>query len=65
MGGIDGFIGDGRINYKPERAFESYYNINMIKNSWLTLDYQHINNPGYNAVRGPVAIFGVRVHLEF
>ncbi len=65
MGGIDGFIGDGRISYKPEQAFESYYNINMIKNSWLTLDYQHINNPGYNAARGPVAIFGVRLHLEF
>jgi high affinity Mn2+ porin len=65
LGGIDGFIGDGRINYKPERAFESYYNLNMIKNSWLTLDYQHINNPGYNADRGPVAIFGVRLHLEF
>ena len=65
LGGIDGFIGDGRINYKPEQTFESYYNINMFKSSWLTVDYQHINNPAYNADRGPVAIFGVRLHAEF
>jgi hypothetical protein len=65
LGGIDGFIGDGRIDYKPERTFETYYNINLFRNSWLTFDYQHIDDPGYNADRGPVAIFGARVHAEF
>ena len=64
-GGIDGFIGDGRITYRPERAFEAYYNLNVIKNSWLTFDYQHVDNPGYNADRGPVDIVGIRLHLEF
>jgi carbohydrate-selective porin OprB len=65
MGGIDGFLGDGRITYKPEQAFEAYYSVNLIKSSWLTVDYQHIDNPGYNAVRGPVDIFGARLHVEF
>ena len=29
------------------------------------LDYQFIANPGYNPDRGPVSVFGVRLHGEF
>lgn len=65
MGGIDGFIGDGKISYKPEQAFEAYYNINVNKFFWFTLDFQHIANPAYNSDRGPVTMYGVRVHAEF
>lgn len=65
LGGIDAFIGDGKIRYRPERMFEAYYNINLNKFLWLTLDFQHIENPAYNADRGPVTIYGFRVHAEF
>jgi high affinity Mn2+ porin len=65
LGGIDGFIGDGRINYKPERAFEAYYSINLTKGFWLTMDWQHVANPAYNADRGPVTLLGARLHAEF
>jgi high affinity Mn2+ porin len=65
MGGIDNFIGDGKINYRPERAFELYYNINVNKFLWLTLDFQRVANPAYNADRGPVTMYGLRVHAEF
>jgi len=65
MGGIDNFIGDGRINYKPERAFELYYNINVNKFLWLTVDFQRVADPAYNADRGPVRLYGLRVHAEF
>lgn len=65
MGGIDAFIGDGKINYRPESAFEAYYNVNMKKSFWLTFDFQRITNPAYNADRGPVIIYGARVHAEF
>jgi high affinity Mn2+ porin len=65
LGGIDGFIGDGRIGYKPERMFEAFYNINLNKYLWFTLDYQHVTNPAYNADRGPVNMYGIRVHAEF
>jgi carbohydrate-selective porin OprB len=64
LGGIDGFIGDGRISYKAERAFEAYYNINLTKRFWLTLDLQRVANPAYNADRGPVGIAGLRLHFE-
>lgn len=65
MGGIDGFIGDGRINYKPEQVVDIYYQCHVISSAWLSLDYQHLANPAYNADRGPVDIYGARVHFEF
>ncbi len=65
MGGIDQFIGDGNINYKPEQVFDIYYKFHLISSAWATADYQFINNPGYNADRGPVNVFGVRFHVEF
>jgi hypothetical protein len=65
LGGIDGFIGDGKINYKPEKLFEAFYNVNLNKYLWFTLDYQRVVNPAYNADRGPVDMYGIRVHAEF
>ena len=65
LGGADAFIGDGRISYKPEHLTEAYYNVNLSKLLWLTLDFQHLQNPAYNADRGPVTIYGLRAHLEF
>jgi len=65
QGGIDQFIGDGKINYNPEQVLELFYKYNVYKTAWLTLDYQHISNPGFNADRGPVDVYGVRAHFEF
>ncbi len=64
-GGTGFLIGDGRINYRPEQIFETYYSVAVTKASWVTLDCQHVNNPAYNADRGPVYIWGVRLHTEF
>ena len=65
MGGIDDFLGDGRITYKPERVIDIYYQCHVVKSAWVSFDYQHLINPGYNADRGPVDIYGARVQLEF
>ncbi len=64
-GGTGFLIGDGKLNYRPEQVFEGYYSIGLAKSSWLTLDYQHFNNPAYNADRGPVTVWGMRLHSEF
>jgi len=32
---------------------------------WLSVDYQRMNNPAFNADRGPVNIFGGRAHAQF
>ena len=65
LGGISFFIGDGQLQYKPEAIFEGFYNWNVAKGFWLTGDYQRIQNPAYNASRGPVNVFAVRMHAEF
>jgi high affinity Mn2+ porin len=64
-GGIGFQIGDGRLNYGPEQILELYYN--WVPKEWLilTADFQGVDNPAYNRDRGPVAIFGIRMHLAF
>ncbi len=37
----------------------------IARRTTLTLDYQFIVDPGYNADRGPVSIFSARFHAEF
>jgi high affinity Mn2+ porin len=64
-GGLGILIGDGRLNYRDEKIFESYYSIGFDKWTSLTLDYQFITNPAYNADRGPVSIYSVRFHASF
>lgn len=64
-GGISFFIGDGALNYAPERIFEAYYSLAVMKKNAITLDFQRMNNPGYNADRGPVRVVGLRLHTEF
>jgi hypothetical protein len=65
MGGIDGFIGDGKIHQAEEQVLEAFYSLGLGSSSWFTFDYQHIWNPAYNSDRGPVNIFGARLHAEF
>jgi hypothetical protein len=65
MGGIDGFIGDGRIKARAEHVVDIFYSVNVLHSLWVTADYQHISNPGFNADRGPVNVYGLRVHAEF
>jgi len=65
MGGVDGFIGDGHLTQAAEGVVEFFYSVNFLKAIWLTADYQHLWNPGFNSDRGPVNIFGGRVHAEF
>ncbi len=65
MGGVDGFVGDGHLRQAPESVVEAFYSVNLLKAIWLSADYQHLWNPGFNADRGPVDIVAGRVHAEF
>jgi hypothetical protein len=63
-GGLGFFLGDGRLNYGAERILEAYYSLNVMRAAWFSLGFQHVANPGYNRDRGPVNIFGLRLHTE-
>lgn len=64
-GGLGFFVGDGRIDYRPEQIIETYYNLNIRKGASIALGFQRIMNPAYNADRGPVSVSSVRLHTEF
>jgi len=64
-GGLGNFLGDGWLNYRPERVFEAYYSFQAFSGLWITLDGQYVMNPGYNADRGPVTFLGCRLHFEY
>jgi high affinity Mn2+ porin len=64
-GGIGILIGDGQLpNPGLEQVFETYYNYALSPAWRLTFDYQFINNPAYNTQRGPVNVFGLRLHAQ-
>jgi hypothetical protein len=64
-GGMGFLLGDGRLNYAPERIVESYYALALGKVFTASLDAQRFWNPGYNADRGPVWLFALRLHGQF
>ena len=48
-----------------EKIFEACYSYALTASSRLTFDYQFVNDPAYNADRGPVNIFAARYHWQF
>jgi len=64
-GGTDMLDGDGALNYDPEKVLEIYYDFHIWKTIHITPDYQFVTNPAFNRDRGPVSIFGARLHWEF
>ncbi len=66
QGGLGILVGDGRLtNAGPEQIFETYYSLAIRKGINVSADYQLANHPAYNVDRGPVHIFGTRLHLQF
>lgn len=72
-GGLGFFLGDGRLNYAPERVFETWYRWALpdwptragAVQSAISLGWQYLQNPGYNQDRGPVQVYSLRWHSEF
>ena len=48
-----------------ESIIETFYNVTLTKNLFMTGDYQFCMNPGYNRDRGPVNFFLIRVQAKF
>jgi high affinity Mn2+ porin len=65
LGGLGFLLGDGGLTYGPEKIFEGFYSAHVWRGVFASFDFQHINNPGYNMVRGPVTVPGLRLHVDF
>jgi high affinity Mn2+ porin len=64
-GGLGFFLGDGQLRYQYEGIFETFYSAGIVKEVWLSADFQRIFNPAYNADRGPVSVVSARFHYGF
>ena len=64
-GGTGILAGDGNLNYGWEKILETYYDCQIWKTIHAALDYQFMDNPAFNNARGPVSVFGARLHWEF
>jgi len=64
-GGTDMLDGDGALTYGWEKILETYYDFKIWKTVHASVDYQFITNPAFNQDRGPVSVFGARLHWEF
>jgi high affinity Mn2+ porin len=63
-GGMGILIGDGALNYGPERIAEAYYSARLNAHVTLSFDVQRVVHPAYNRDRGPVTIYATRLHAE-
>ena len=58
-------MGDGQLPHPgAEHILEGYYSFAVRGPLRISLDYQFIGNPAYNRDRGPVSVFGVRLHAQ-
>jgi hypothetical protein len=65
LGGLGFVLGDGNLTYGHEKIVESFYTAHLWRGFSASYDFQHINDPGYNQARGPVAVSAVRFHTDF
>jgi high affinity Mn2+ porin len=65
-GGLGILIGDGQLPHPgSENILETYYQVGITTFLRLSFDYQFVDHPAYNTDRGPVSIFGARLHAQF
>jgi high affinity Mn2+ porin len=63
-GGIGFQLGDGALRYGLEEILEVNYNAAVTRSVSLAADVQRVARPGYNADRGPIMVYGLRLHLH-
>lgn len=64
-GGLGILAGDGRLpDPGGERIVEAYYSLALATFARLSADFQYVADPAFNRDRGPVQVFGLRLHLQ-
>jgi high affinity Mn2+ porin len=64
-GGTGILNGDGNLTYACEKSLETYYDFAIGAGCRLAFDYQFFLDPAFNSDRGPVNVFGARLHWEY
>jgi high affinity Mn2+ porin len=64
-GGTGILAGDGALSYGSEEIVETYYDVHLSSHLNAAFDYQFVTSPAYNRDRGPVSVFGARLHWQY
>jgi high affinity Mn2+ porin len=64
-GGIGFITGDGRLRYRPEAVLETYYDAKLYHGLNAAVNLQLVQNPAYNADRGPAVVLALRLRAAF
>jgi high affinity Mn2+ porin len=64
LGGSGFLLGDGTLTYGRENIVELYYTAHVWRGVFASGDFQRLVNPAYNQDRGPVSVFGLRLHVD-
>ncbi len=65
LGGLGFMLGDGTLTYGREKIVEAFYTAHLWRGFFVSYDFQHVKDPGYNQARGPVAVSAFRFHTDF
>ena len=64
-GGLGILVGDGKLPHPgSEKIIETYYSLPVLRFTHLSFNYQFVDDPAFNRDRGPVSVFGVRLHTQ-
>uniref|UniRef100_UPI0035CBC3FE carbohydrate porin n=1 Tax=uncultured Sphingomonas sp. TaxID=158754 RepID=UPI0035CBC3FE len=66
VGAVGVLVGDGTLPHPgTEQIAELYYDCHVMRGVDVTVDGQHIVDPGYNRDRGPANVLALRLHGAF
>lgn len=64
-GGLGFMLGDGTLHSSTEDVLDVFYRASLASFAAVTLEVEHYWNPAFNQDRGPVTVYGFRLHVEF
>ncbi len=63
-GGLGFMLGDGRLRYGAEHVADAFYAVALAPHLTISVEIERYANPGFNRDRGPLTVYGARLHLE-
>ncbi len=64
-GGLGFMLGDGALSRGTETGLDAFYRAALVPFAAVSVEVEHYWNPAFNRDRGPLTIFGLRLHAEF
>jgi high affinity Mn2+ porin len=64
-GGLGFMLGDGALRRGTETALDAFYRAALVPFAAVSVEVEHYWNPAFNRDRGPVTIYGLRLHAAF